>query len=54
VTRQALVIGLAADTSVEHAKMIKEGVQELYPGLDVLVIAGCTHLAVVDLPEQSS
>lgn len=52
--RQLLVIGLADTATVEHASMVKAKVQELYPGLEVLVIGGCTSLAVVDLPEQPS
>lgn len=52
--RQLLVIGLADTTSVEDAVMVKEKIQEQHPGLDVLVVVGCTNLAVVDLPEQSS
>jgi hypothetical protein len=53
VTSQPLlVIGLSDQATAEQALSIRDQIRENHPDIGVLVIAGCTSIAVVESGED--
>lgn len=54
MARQLLVVGLGPDATTERAVTLQAQIREFYPELEVLLIAQCTSLTVIDAPEASA
>jgi hypothetical protein len=49
VSAEVILVGLVA-ASAEHAQRVKTALEAKLPGREVVIISGCTTIALIDAP----